>query len=121
RPVGVCGLITPWNFPLAIPTWKSFPALICGNTLVLKPAEDSPGTAVKLMEIFEEAGVPKGVVNLVHGDGPITGASLVQHRGVDVISFTGSSETGREIAKLCGGSLKRVSLELGGKNAQIVM
>ncbi|MBI4866461.1 MAG: aldehyde dehydrogenase family protein [Candidatus Wallbacteria bacterium] len=121
RPIGVAGLITPWNFPLAIPTWKSFPALICGNTLVLKPAEDSPATAVKLMEIFEEAGVPKGVVNLVHGDGPNTGAALVKHEKIGVISFTGSSETGREIARLTGGSLKRCSLELGGKNAQIVM
>jgi len=120
-PVGVCGLITPWNFPMAIPTWKLFPALLCGNTVVLKPAEDTPATAVKLYEILEEAGVPPGVANLVHGTGEETGATLVRHKDIQLISFTGSAAVGREIAAACGQDLKRVSLELGGKNAQIVM
>lgn len=120
-PVGVCGLITPWNFPMAIPTWKIFPALLCGNTLVLKPAEDTPHTAVKLFEILEEAGVPPGVVNLVHGRGEEAGAALVRHKDVRLVSFTGSAAVGREIAAVCGQQLKRISLELGGKNGQIVM
>ena len=120
-PVGVCGLITPWNFPLAIPTWKLFPALLCGNTVVLKPAEDTPHTAVKFFEALEEAGIPPGVANLVHGHGEQAGAALVRHPGVQLISFTGSSEVGREIAASCGRDLKRVSLEMGGKNAQVVM
>ncbi len=120
-PVGVCGLITPWNFPMAIPTWKIFPALLCGDTVVLKPAEDTPHTAVKLFELLEEAGVPPGVANLVHGVGEEAGAALVRHRDVRLISFTGSTAVGREIAALCGQSLKRVSLEMGGKNGQIVM
>ena len=120
-PVGVCVLITPWNFPMAIPTWKMFPALLCGNTVVLKPAEDTPHSAVRLFEIFQEAGVPPGVVNLVHGRGEEVGAALVRHRGVQLVSFTGSAAVGREIASVCGQHLKRVSLELGGKNGQIVM
>ena len=120
-PVGVCGLITPWNFPMAIPTWKLFPALLCGNTVVLKPAEDTPHTAVTLFEILEEAGVPPGVANLVHGTGEQAGAALVRHRDAQLISFTGSAAVGREIAASCGRDLKRVSLEMGGKNAQIVM
>jgi len=120
-PIGVCALITPWNFPMAIPTWKLFPALLCGNTVVLKPAEDTPYTAVKLFEILAEAGVPPGIVNLVHGRGEVVGAALVRHPDVRLVSFTGSAEVGREIASVCGQQLKRVSLELGGKNAQIVM
>ena len=120
-PVGVCGLITPWNFPMAIPTWKIFPALLCGDTVVLKPAEDTPHTAVKLFELLEEAGVPSGVANLVHGVGEDAGAALVRQRDVRLISFTGSAAVGREIAAVCGQSLKRVSLEMGGKNGQIVM
>ena len=120
-PIGVCALITPWNFPMAIPTWKMFPALLCGNTVVLKPAEDTPHTAVRLVEILQEAGVPPGVVNLVHGRGEEVGAALVRHRDVQLVSFTGSAAVGREIASACGQHLKRVSLELGGKNAQIVM
>jgi acyl-CoA reductase-like NAD-dependent aldehyde dehydrogenase len=120
-PVGVCGLITPWNFPMAIPTWKLFPALLCGNTVVLKPAEDTPLTAVKLFEILEEAGVPPGVANLVHGSGEKAGAALVRHPDVQLVSFTGSAAVGREIAASCGQDLKRVSLEMGGKNAQVVM
>ena len=120
-PVGVCALITPWNFPMAIPTWKMFPALICGNTVVLKPAEDTPYTAVKLFEILQRAGVPPGVVNLVQGRGEEVGVALVRHPDVQLVSFTGSAVVGREVAAACGQSLKRVSLELGGKNAQIVM
>jgi acyl-CoA reductase-like NAD-dependent aldehyde dehydrogenase len=120
-PVGVCALITPWNFPMAIPTWKLFPALLCGNTVVLKPAEDTPLTAVKFYEILEEAGVPPGVANLIHGTGEEAGAALVRHRDVQLVSFTGSSAVGREIAAVCGKDLKKVSLEMGGKNAQIVM
>jgi alpha-ketoglutaric semialdehyde dehydrogenase len=120
-PIGVCALITPWNFPLAIPTWKLFPALICGNTGILKPAEDTPHTATRFVEILNEAGVPPGVVNLVHGRGEDVGAALVRHKDVQLVSFTGSAAVGREIASVCGQNLKRVSLELGGKNAQIVM
>ena len=120
-PVGVCALITPWNFPMAIPTWKMFPALICGNTVVLKPAEDTPYTAVKLFEILQRAGVPPGIVNLVQGRGEEVGVALVRHPDVHLVSFTGSAVVGREVAAACGQSLKRVSLELGGKNAQIVM
>ncbi len=120
-PIGVCALITPWNFPLAIPTWKLFPALICGNTVILKPAEDTPQTATRFVEILIEAGVPPGVVNLVHGRGEEVGAALVRNKDVQLVSFTGSAAVGREIAASCGQNLKRVSLELGGKNAQIVM
>lgn len=120
RPVGVCGLITPWNFPVAIPSWKSFPALLCGNTVVLKPSEDSPACASRFVEILMEAGFPAGVINLVHG-GAEAGSALVRHPDVDLVSFTGSSEVGREVAAECGRLLKRCSLEMGGKNAQIVM
>ena len=120
-PIGVCGLITPWNFPMAIPTWKSFPALVAGNTIVLKPASDTPHSSHLLVEALEEAGIPPGVVNLVHGSGSGVGTPLVQHPDVRVISFTGSSAVGREISSVAGKALKRVSLELGGKNAQIVM
>jgi aldehyde dehydrogenase (NAD+) len=120
-PLGVCALITPWNFPIAIPAWKLFPAVLCGNTVVLKPAEDTPLTAVKLLEVMEEAGVPPGVANLVHGSGENAGASLVRHSDIELVSFTGSTQVGKEIAAACGRSLKRVSLEMGGKNAQIVM
>lgn len=101
-PVGVCGLITPWNFPIAIPTWKMFPALVAGNTIILKTAPDTPASAVRLFEIMLEAGFPPGVLNLVHGDGVHAGQSLVEHPDVDVISFTGSSATGRKIAEICG-------------------
>jgi len=119
-PVGVCGLITPWNFPSAIPAWKTFPALVCGNAVVLKPAEDSPATADAFVRALVDAGVPAGVVNLVHGDGE-AGRALVRHPGVDLVSFTGSSEVGREVGETCGRELKRCSLELGGKNAQVVL
>jgi alpha-ketoglutaric semialdehyde dehydrogenase len=121
RPIGPAGLVTPFNFPLAIPTWKMFPALVCGNSVILKPAEDVPHTATLLVEILHEAGIPPGVVNLVHGLGAEVGAALVAHPDVPVISFTGSTETGREIGRTCGEMHKRLSLEMGGKNAQIVL
>ncbi len=120
-PVGVVACITPWNFPVAIPTWKMFPALIAGNTVVLKPAEDTPLSALRLVELLYEAGLPEGVVNVVFGPGKPTGEALVQQPNVDVISFTGSTETGRRVALYAARMLKRVSLEMGGKNAVIVM
>jgi alpha-ketoglutaric semialdehyde dehydrogenase len=121
RPIGIAGLITPFNFPLAIPTWKMFPALVCGNSVILKPAEDVPHTCTLLVEVLEEAGIPAGVVNLVHGLGEEVGAELVRHPDIPVISFTGSTETGSVIGRTCGEMHKRLSLEMGGKNAQIVM
>lgn len=121
QPIGVAGVITPWNFPMAIPTWKIFPALLSGNSVVFKPASDVPLTGTRLVEILLEAGVPLTAVNLVHGTGSTVGIPLVEHPGVDVVSFTGSSVVGRQISSICGQGLKRVSLELGGKNAQIVM
>jgi acyl-CoA reductase-like NAD-dependent aldehyde dehydrogenase len=121
QPIGVCGLITPWNFPMAIATWKMFPALICGNTVILKPASDTPASAVRLVEATIDAGIPPGVVNLVHGTGSGVGIPMVEHPGIRLISFTGSSAVGRDIGARCGKQLKRLSLELGGKNAQIVM
>lgn len=120
-PVGVVACITPWNFPVAIPTWKMFPALIAGNTIVLKPAEDTPLSALRLVELLYEAGLPQGVVNIVFGPGRPTGEALIQHPDVNVISFTGSTETGRHVALEAARSLKRVSLEMGGKNAVMVM
>jgi acyl-CoA reductase-like NAD-dependent aldehyde dehydrogenase len=120
-PVGVVAAITPWNFPLAIPTWKLLPALVCGNTAVFKPAEDTPLMAHILLEILLEAGLPKGVINLVHGLGEEAGAPLVRHPGVNLVSFTGSTEVGREVAKVAAETYKKVSLEMGGKNAIIVM
>ena len=121
RPIGVCGLIAPFNFPLAIPTWKMFPALVCGNTVVLKPAEDVPWTAHRLVELAEEAGFPPGVINLVHGRGETAGRALVEHPDVPVLSFTGSTATGAAIGETAGRLHKRLSLELGGKNAMIVL
>ncbi len=121
EPVGVCGLITPWNFPVAIPAWKALHAIICGNTVVLKPAEDTPLCATEFVKALEEAGLPDGVINLVHGTGKIAGAALNSHADIQLISFTGSTYTGRKVAEECGRSGKRVSLECGGKNAQIVM
>ena len=121
RPIGVAGLITPFNFPLAIPTWKAFPALLCGNSVILKPAEDVPHTATVLVEILLEAGLPPEVIQLVHGFGEDVGKALVEHPGVPVISFTGSTETGRLVGETCGRMHKRLSLEMGGKNAQIVL
>ena len=121
QPIGVCGLITPWNFPMAIPSWKMMPALVCGNTVVLKPAEDTPLSSYNLVQILAEAGLPPGVVNLVSGDGPGTGAPLAEHKDLPVISFTGSTATGRIIAETCAPDFKHYSLEMGGKNIILVM
>jgi alpha-ketoglutaric semialdehyde dehydrogenase len=121
RPIGVVGLITPFNFPLAIPTWKMFPALLCGNSVIIKPSEDVPHTVHLLVEILLEAGLPPEVVQLVHGRGETVGKALVEHPEVPVISFTGSTETGAIIGETCGRMHKRLSLEMGGKNAMIVM
>jgi len=121
RPIGVAGLITPFNFPLAIPTWKMFPALLCGNAVIFKPAEDVPHTAHLLVELLLEAGLPPEVVQLVHGEGSVVGRAMVEHPDVPVISFTGSTETGAIIGATCGRMHKRLSLEMGGKNAMIVM
>ena len=120
-PVGVVGAITPWNFPIAIPSWKLAPALVCGNTVVLKPAEDTPLLAERFVELLQEAGVPAGVVNIVHGYGETAGDALVRHPGVPIITFTGSRTTGVAVTKAAADNLKHVHLELGGKNAIIVL
>jgi len=120
-PVGVCGMIAPWNFPMAIPSWKIFPALVCGNTCVIKPAEDTPLSTYNLVQTLIDAGLPPGVVNIVTGFGPEAGAPLVAHRGVRAISFTGSSEVGRIVGQTAAGLFKPCSLEMGGKNAMIVL
>jgi len=120
-PVGVAALITPWNFPMAIPSWKTFPALVAGNTVVLKPATDTPWSALNFVKALEEAGVPPGVVNFITGGGSTVGQPLAEHSSVNVVSFTGSSDVGKVLGSTCGSKLKRLSLELGGKNAQIVM
>src|SRR5215210_2037297 len=120
-PVGVVGAITPWNFPIAIPAWKLCPALVCGNTVVLKPAEDTPLLAQRFVDLLAEAGLPDGVVNVVHGFGEEAGDALVRHPDVPVITFTGSRETGVLVTKAAADRLKHVHLELGGKNAIIVM
>jgi alpha-ketoglutaric semialdehyde dehydrogenase len=119
--VGVAGLITPWNFPMAIPSWKMMPALICGNTVVLKPAEDTPLSSYHLVQVLNEAGIPDGVVNLVSGNGPLAGAPLAQHLDVPIVSFTGSTVVGRLVAEACAPQFKHCSLEMGGKNVIIVM
>lgn len=121
RPIGVAGLITPFNFPLAIPTWKMFPALLCGNAVILKPSEDVPHTSHRLVELLLEAGLPPEVIQLVHGRGASAGKALVEHPDVPVVSFTGSTATGSFIGETCGRMHKRLSLEMGGKNAMIVM
>jgi aldehyde dehydrogenase (NAD+) len=120
-PLGVFGLITPWNFPIAIPAWKIFPALICGNTVVFKPSSDTSVCAAKFVEGLVEAGLPKGVLNLVHGPGGEVGEYLVGHPGVDAISFTGSFETGKRLEAICGSNHRIIVTEMGGKNAIIVM
>lgn len=120
-PVGVVGIITPWNFPIAIATWKSFPAIVAGNAVVWKPATETPIMAYELAKICEEAGLPKGVLNVVFGTGSEVGNRMVEHEDIRVISFTGSNEVGRNVAAACGRQLKKVSLEMGGKNAVIVM
>ncbi|MFN8667883.1 MAG: aldehyde dehydrogenase family protein [Gemmatimonadaceae bacterium] len=121
RPIGVAGIVTPFNFPMAIPTWKMFPALVCGNACVFKPAEDVPHTGTVLVEIMLEAGLPPEVIQLVHGVGETVGAAIVRHPDVPLVSFTGSTETGSKVGEICGRMHKRLSLEMGGKNAQIVL
>jgi aldehyde dehydrogenase (NAD+) len=121
RPIGVAAIITAWNFPVAVPSWKIFPALVCGNTVVWKPAEEAPAVGDGFAAALEEAGLPPGVLNVVHGFGEEVGAALVAHHDVNVISFTGSTEVGKLIAQEAGKTLKHVSLELGGKNPVIVM
>src|SRR5258705_7148220 len=119
EPIGVCGQIIPWNFPLLMSAWKLAPALAAGNTVVLKPAEQTPVTAMELARLIQEAGFPEGVVNIVPGYGETAGAALASHKGIDKIAFTGSTEIGKVIAKAAAGNLTKVSLELGGKAPNI--
>src|SRR5438477_6515441 len=121
QPIGVVGAITPWNFPVAIPSWKLIPALICGNTVVIKPATDTPALAQRFVELIHEAGIPARVVNIVFGGGGTVGDRLVRHPDVRVITLTGSRETGVEVLKAAADTLTHVHLELGGKNAIIVL
>jgi alpha-ketoglutaric semialdehyde dehydrogenase len=120
-PIGVIGVITPWNFPIAIPSWKTLPALVAGNTIVFKPATDTPTLGQRYVELLVEAGLPSGVLNIVHGGGGAVGEALVRHPDVRVISLTGSRETGVAVLKAAADGLKHVHLELGGKNAIIVL
>jgi acyl-CoA reductase-like NAD-dependent aldehyde dehydrogenase len=121
QPFGVVGCITPWNFPIAIPSWKIFPAVMAGNAVVIKPAEDTPLCALRFVEVLEAAGLPGGVVNVVFGFGEEAGAAVVEHPDVAAIYFTGSVDTGRIVSETCGRMLKKCSLELGGKNAIVVL
>jgi len=121
QPLGVCGFITPWNFPMAIPSWKTMPALICGNTVVIKPATDTPKSVVNMVRVMHEEGVPAGVVNMVTGSGGAVGQPLIGDDRVRVISFTGSTEVGRKVSESCAPRFKHSCLEMGGKNVQIVM
>src|ERR1700758_2934683 len=121
QPIGVVGAITPWNFPVAIPSWKLIPALVCGNTVVLKPATDTPALAERFVELLAESGIPSGVVNIVHGGGATVGERMVRHPDVRVITLTGSREPGVEVLKAAAETLTHVHLELGGKNAIIVL
>lgn len=121
RPIGVFGIITPFNFPIAVPSWKILPALLCGNSIIYKPSEDVPRSAHRFVEILLEAGLPPECVQLVHGRGETIGQALVEHPGVPGLSFTGSTETGSRIGETAGRLHKRLSLEMGGKNAQIVL
>jgi alpha-ketoglutaric semialdehyde dehydrogenase len=120
-PIGVAGMITPWNFPMAIPSWKAMPALICGNTIVLKPAEDTPLSTYNLTQVLAEAGLPPGVLNVVFGYGPEAGGPMLNHPDVDLVSFTGSTEVGRIVSVACAPTFKKCHLEMGGKNIIIVM
>jgi acyl-CoA reductase-like NAD-dependent aldehyde dehydrogenase len=120
-PVGIAGLITPWNFPMAIPSWKMMPALIVGNTVVIKPASDTPLSVVNLIHALEEAGLPKGVVNMVTGGGSRVGAPLMSDKDVHIVSFTGSTEVGRKVSEACAPAFKHCHLEMGGKNIIMVM
>ena len=121
NPIGVCGMIAPWNFPMAIPSWKLLPAIVCGNTCVIKPAQDTPLSTFTLVRVLVDAGLPKGVINIVTGFGPDAGAPLLEHPDVRAISFTGSSAVGRTVGTTAAKSFKHCSLELGGKNPMIVL
>lgn len=121
QPVGICAMITPWNFPMAIPSWKLMPALVCGNTSVIKPATNTPISAINLVKALHEAGLPKGVINLVTGGGRAVGEPLMKHRDVNLISFTGSTEVGRLVSEAAAPDFKACHLEMGGKNVIIVL
>jgi acyl-CoA reductase-like NAD-dependent aldehyde dehydrogenase len=121
HPLGIVGIITPWNFPIAIPAWKTFPALLAGNAVILKPASDTPLLSLKMAELLAEAGLPAGVLNVITGPGGTLGDALAGHKQVNMISLTGSTEVGRHVAEICGRDLRRCTLELGGKNAVIVL
>jgi acyl-CoA reductase-like NAD-dependent aldehyde dehydrogenase len=121
EPIGVCGLITPWNFPMAIPSWKILPALVCGNTVVIKPAEDTPLSTYNFVSALTEAGIPPGVLNIVAGRGVEVGKALLEHPKVRLVSFTGSTEVGRIVGQACAATDKLCSLEMGGKNAIMIM
>ncbi len=121
QPLGVCSFITPWNFPMAIPSWKTMPALICGNTVVIKPATDTPLSVANFVKICHEEGLPPGVLNMVTGSGSALGDALIKNPHVRVVSFTGSTEVGRKVSEGCAPDFKHVCLEMGGKNVQIVM
>src|SRR5258708_38245257 len=121
QPIGIVGIITPWNFPPAIPAWKTLPALLAGNSVVLKPASDTPLLVLKLADILQRAGLPTGVLNVVTGPGSTLGDALVGNKRVNMISLTGSTEVGRRVAEVCGRDLGRCALQLGGKNAVIVL
>ncbi len=121
QPLGVCAMITPWNFPMAIPSWKIIPALVCGNTVVLKPATDTPASSVNFIKTLAEAGIPKGVINLVTGTGSQVGDPLMHHPDVKIVSFTGSSEIGSLVSRACAPDFKHCSLEMGGKNCMLIM
>src|SRR5579863_73471 len=120
-PMGVAGLVTPWNFPMAIPSWKIMPALVCGNTVVIKPAKDTPLSVYNLVHALNEAGLPQGVVNIVMGDGSVVGAALVSDPSVNLVSFTGSTDVGRTVSEACAPNFKKCTLEMGGKNIIVVM
>lgn len=120
-PIGVAGMITPWNFPMAIPSWKIAPALVLGNTIVIKPAEDTPLSCFNYVQVLEEAGLPPGVVNVVNGMGPQVGGPLIRNSGVNLVSFTGSTEVGRIVSEACAPEMKPYHLEMGGKNIMMIM
>lgn len=121
HPIGIVGIITPWNFPIAIPAWKALPALMAGNAVILKPASDTPLLALKLAEVLQEAGLPSGVFNVITGPGGSLGDAMASHKKINMISLTGSTEVGRHVAEICGRDLRRCALELGGKNAVVVL
>src|SRR5436305_10399817 len=121
QPMGIVGVITPWNFPMAIPAWKTFPAFLAGNAVILKPASDTPLLSLKLAECLAEAGLPAGVLNVITGPGGSLGDAIASHLTIDMISLTGSTEVGRHVAEICGRDLRRCTLELGGKNAVVVL